>query len=275
MKTTSPVSNLKGTAVSPTEKVYYALRRAIGSSNGNVVVFSALWPFLRMIGEAPDVFSRNIIDTLISNSRTVFMPAFTDGFKNGACDLDRTPSTTGALTEIFRNTKGVRRTVCPFFSFGVYGESSNQAVELRPRHAWGEGSLYEWFENNDATIITLGTHPTHCSFTHRAEWHCRSIIKYRYDKLFSGEIRHEGNTFSFQEMLAVRMLKPLPQIDWTWALNDFMGNGMKIYDVEGVKISAMRASAKMKVLIPLIEKDPLCLIKNKLDFMEVSCEGKN
>jgi aminoglycoside N3'-acetyltransferase len=251
------------------KNVYDALYSLLSDKSRHIVVYSAIWPFARGIKASQQDFCKSLIDILIDRSKTLFMPTFTNGFVNGVCDLDHTPSTTGVLTEIFRNTPGVRRTVCPFFSFGVFGENTNETVQLRPQNAWGEGSLYEWFDDNNAYILTLGTHPTHCSFTHRAEWLCRNIIKYRYEKKFSGQIVHEGDKFDFQEILFVKNLQPSPKNDWTWAVDEFIKGGMEIVEVDGIKISLMKAKKKLEILVPMINSDPLVLIKNKDDFKAI------
>lgn len=235
--------------------------------NRPVVVYSAIFPFMRFIQNNPQSFCDDLIEVLAANSATLFMPAFTDGFKNGFCNLDEEKSTTGVLTEIFRQKKGVKRTLSAFFSFSVLGKSQKETISLRPKHAWGEGSLYEWFEQNDAYIVTIGTHPTHCSFTHRAEWLCKDIIPYRYDKKFEGTIIRNGQEIFIEEILLVRNLDPSPVNDWTWATKDFLNAGMNLFEIDGIKISSISAKAKMDIIVPMVKKDPLALIKNKNDFI--------
>ena len=212
-----------------------------------IVVYSAIWPFVHVMKDNPQEFCDKLIEILQENSETLFMPTFTDGFKDGICNLDTEKSTTGILTEIFRQKNDVKRTISAFFSFGVYGKDANETAALRPKEAWGGGSLYEWFEHNDAQIITIGTHPTHCSFTHRAEWLTKDIIKYRYNKEFKGQIISNKQTIDITETLLVRNLDPSPRNDWKWATNIFIKNGMNIIDVDGIQISSMSAKTKMDI----------------------------
>lgn len=231
-----------------------------------IVVYSAMFPFMRYMQNNPQDFCGELIEILINNSASVFMPTFTNGFKDGFCNLDTEKSTTGSLTEIFRKRDSVKRTLSAFFSFGVIGEAQKETVNLKAKHAWGEGSLYEWFEQEDAQILTIGTHPTHCSFTHRAEWHCKDTIPYRYDKTFEGTVIRDGEKIHLTETLLVRNLNPSPINDWTWAVNDFINDGMKIISVNNIQISKISAKKKMDILFPMVKKDPLVLIKNKDDF---------
>lgn len=238
--------------------------------NKNVVVYSAIFPFVKLIKNKPEEFCNDVLDILINNSSTLFLPTFTSGFKNGLCNLDGEPSSTGVLTEIFRKRDEVQRTFCPFFSFGVFGECANETIVLRPIEAWGKGSLYEWFYNNKVTILTLGTHPTHCSFTHYAEWLMKDLITYRYDKSFEGKITYNGKTEDCKTALFVRNLDPSPMNDWTWAINEFLNAGMKMEEFQGIKISAINAKNKIDALLPLIEKDPYCLISNSELFKNMT-----
>lgn len=247
------------------KKINIALRE-LNIKDKPIVVYSAMFPFVRAIQKDPQCFCDDLIEVLINNSATLFMPTFTDGFKNGSCNLDLEKSTTGTLTEIFRQKKEVKRTLSAFFSFGVIGKSQKEIISLKPKHAWGKGSLYEWFEQNDAQIITIGTHPTHCSFTHRVEWLCKDVIKYRHNKEFEGTIIRDGEKIPLKETLYVRNLSPSPKNDWKWAINDFVKAGMKIIDIDGIKISCINAKTKINLLVPMVRKDPLILITNKDDF---------
>lgn len=240
--------------------------------NKNIVIYSAVYPFVNFMNGNPVSFCNDVIDIFTQNADTVFMPTFTDGFTNGICNLDKEKSLTGALTEIFRNTEGVKRTFCPFFSFGVYGKYQKETVALRPKEAWGSGSLYEWFYNNDVTIVTFGTHLTHCSFTHYAEWLMRDKITYRYNKDFSGKIILDGQEENCKTTLFVRQLNPSPHNNWMWAIPNYLSVGMNILDFHGIQISAISARNKIDCLLPLVEKDNYCLIDNKESFIK---KGEN
>ncbi len=230
-----------------------------------LVVFSAMFPFMRYLGGNADGFCTELIDILQENSASLFMPTFVS-FSGDVCNLDTEVSTTGALTEIFRKRSDTERTLSAFFPFSVSGDDRDEVCALEPADAWGDSSLYEWFEQNDAYILTLGCHTTHCSFTHRVEWLCKEIITYRYDKDFVNKIIYKGKERLLNERLFVRQLEPEPVNDWTWATNTFLRNGMQIVNIEGIKLSLMNAKNKIETLLPLVKADPLVLLKNKEDF---------
>lgn len=251
------------------EDLKTALENVIESDGRPVVVFSAIWPILRAAKLKPEDTCNEIIKILeeLPNSPTILMPTFTNGFNNGECNLDTEPSSTGALTEFFRVKENTRRTACPFFPFSASGSKANEIFQLRPKDAWGEGSLYEWIYNENAEIVTIGTHPTHCSFTHYAEWLLKEKIPYRFSKEFSGKVIHEGKEEDLSTSLYVRKYEPAPAInDFTFLLNDFVSAGMKIETVDGIAVSAIDAKAKINVALQAMDKDNLALITNKDDF---------
>jgi len=250
------------------EELKVNLKEIIGNKDRPVAVFSALWPLLRASKLSGKELSKEILSILneILDGRTLLMPAFASGFKDGVCNLDNDPSYTGALSEYFRMQPGTRRTVCPFFSFAVNGTDSEELVELCPKDAWGRGSLYDWMYDNDVKIVTIGTHPTHCSFSHYAEWVMRDLISYRYSKEFSGSVIHEGRKFDVNFNMFVRRLEPMAINDFTWLLKKYKENGMQHRTVEGVSISSMNSKRKIDLITGMIEKDPLVLVKNREDF---------
>ncbi|OGI17027.1 MAG: hypothetical protein A2255_10785 [Candidatus Melainabacteria bacterium RIFOXYA2_FULL_32_9] len=246
-----------------------ALKNLLGNDSRPIVIYSAIWPFARIVKLPEKELCKAILDILVNVTgpdRTLFMPTFTNGFKDGICDLDKELSLTGTLSEEFRKLKHVRRTICPFFSFAALGPDTSKVVNLRPIDAWGEDSLYEWLHNNDAHIVTLGLHPTHCSFTHRAEWLTKDKITYRYIKEFDGNIIHEGQKIPVKERLFVRQLNPSPINDFTWLLDKYKQSGMQQIIIEGISISEMSAKAKINTILEVLEIDSLALIKNRNEF---------
>ena len=170
-----------------------ALYEMLKDDERPVAVFSALWPLIRATRlPGPEVCDAlfDIISTLTCN-RTLLMPAFPPVLTNGICNLDTAPSTTGELSEKLRTQPDSRRTVCAFFSFAIRGPHADEIVSLAPLEAWGKGSLYHWMYDQNIHIVTIGVHPTHCSFSHFAEWLAREKIPYRYPKKFSIEFIHE------------------------------------------------------------------------------------
>jgi aminoglycoside N3'-acetyltransferase len=244
------------------------LEELIGNEHKPIVIFSALWPLLRISNISGEKLCDRLLKILkeIVKERTLLMPSFTEGFKNGLCNLDLEKSQTGALSEYFRVQTDSRRSVCPFFSFIACGAEASEIISLRPRDVWGEGSLYEWMYKKNIKIVTIGIHPTHCSLTHYAEWVMRDFITYRYIKKCTGRIIHEGRDFLVNLNVFARSLRPKAINDFTWLLDKYSQNSMKIRMINGIYISSMDAKPKINLLIKIIKNDSLALVKNRVDF---------
>ena len=111
-----------------------------------------------------------------------------------------------------------------------------------------------------------GVHPTHCSFTHYAEWLMRDLISYRYSKEFSGNVIHEGNAFDVKFNMFVRCLEPPVISDFTWLLDTYKENGINLSVVDGVSVSSMDAKQKIDLITEAMQKDSLALVKNRHEF---------
>ena len=148
-----------------------ALDELMPEADRPVVVYSAAWPIMRELGRADQPAVEQIVDVILeaAGDRTVCMPTFTRGYHDGVSNLDNELSSTGIISELFRQRPGTSRTLSAFFSFAARGPMAAQVRNLKPADAWGDGSLYEWMESSAARFIMLGAHPTHCSYLHRLE----------------------------------------------------------------------------------------------------------
>lgn len=250
------------------DTVKSAVRDAVGDDQRPVVVFSSAWPFLRAMG-ANDLRSvEQLLDALLEGigHRTVLMPTFTDGFVNGRCDLDTGSSSTGVITECFRKRPGSRRTLSAYFSFAATGRDLPEFIDLRPADAWGDQSLYEWMERRDVCFLMFGTHATHSSYFHRAEWLLRKQIAYRYPKTFRGSVTREGRGIELEETLFVRRLDPPVVNDFTVLLPALDSAGLRRRTIEGIGISSHYAQPAMAAILDALERDPYLLVKNRRDY---------
>lgn len=245
----------------------------ISSSDKPVVIFSGMWPFFKLINKDPKDVTESFVNTLmqvIGENRGLLMPTFSDGYSNGVCNLDEEPSKNGVLTEQFRKTNNVHRTLSAFFSFCIWSNNQNlvkKVIDLQPKYAWGDGSLYEWMELENVHFIMLGVHPITCSYLHRMEWLVADRIRYRYNKLFSGRVIRDGNFIDVEETLFVRSLNPPVVHDFYVIYENLLRGGLEVEKTHGISIAHMRAQNIKKILLPLIKEDPFVLVKNREDFL--------
>jgi aminoglycoside N3'-acetyltransferase len=241
----------------------------LGDDKRPILVSSALWPLTRALKRpAVDVVDP-VIEMLIDAAgphRTLIMPTLTKGFSNGFCDLDTEPSITGNLTEAFRRRPGVRRTASVFSSYSAIGPERDEFVELKIDQVWGEGSHLAWLEARNAHFLMLATHATHCVYLHRIEWLFRDRLPYRYEKVFTGKMRHEGREREVRERFFVRSLQPEVHQDFTKLLPRLLKGGMHLVTPHGISIAHMDADAMRAAICPAFEGDPLVAVSNPQDF---------
>ena len=239
----------------------------------SLAVFGAAWPLARAFRQTPNWVAETLSGELARAfpSTTILMPTFTDGFgADGLCDLDRRPSSTGIISEVFRLRPDARRSRSAFFSFAIVGPEQDALVELAPQEAWGENSVYYWMREADTQIVTIGLHPTHCSFSHLIEWLHRDRVTYRFNKLFQGRLRHEGREYDWQETLLVKRRNPEPINDFTWLLPYYVQAGMRLETTDGIAVSSISAATKIEVMDQMMQKDPYAMIKNRSEMLACS-----
>jgi len=244
------------------------LRELLGDDQRPVVVFSSAWPFFHAMGRANPSAVKDILEVVIDSvgERSLLMPSFSAGYKDGVCDLDSAPSLTGVISEVFRRDYAEVRTLSAFFSFAALGPAAKQVSELMPEDAWGDGSIYHWMEQQNARFILLGTDSTHCSYLHRVEWLLRDIIAYRYVKAFEGTLRRSGKEMLCREQLFVRSLEPEARNDFTVLKETLAASGMVSTDVQGVPLAFYDAEQVLSSVLPVMKNDPLLAVINKNDF---------
>lgn len=250
------------------DELNIVLRELLGDDDRPIVVFSSAWPFFRAIGRAGPEVVEELLQAVMdaAGKRSLLMPAFSDGYRNGICDLDSTPCSTGVLAEAFRRKQGNVRTLSAFFSFSVRGPAIAEVSDLMPVDAWGDGSIYHWMELQNARFLMLGTHPTHCSYLHRIEWLLRDEIDYRYVKVFDGVLRRDGKDIPSREQLFVRCLKPEVVHDFTVLKGFLESAGMVTTAVQGVPLALYDAQQVLCSILPAMKNEPLLTVANKDDF---------
>ena len=237
-----------------------------------ILVACAIWPLARALRQPPDELANAMIDALLAHvgpEGHVVMPTLVQGYRDGFCDLDTEPATTGLMTEIFRQRPGVRRTCCVFSSYAVAGPDSEAFVFLRPEEVWGRGSHLEWMEQRDGHCLMIGTHPTHSVYLHRMEHVVADSLPYRFRKTIGGQVRHEGRLCHITETLLVRVLDPKAEQDFTRLLPALTANGMHVDKLQDTSFASMSMAAMRCTVEPILRRDPLAVIANRQDF-----EGK-
>jgi aminoglycoside 3-N-acetyltransferase len=153
-----------------------ALRR-LGLQDGDVVmVHSSFDRFAGFTGKPTDVIQ--VLQEAVGPGGTVLMPTlpFTGtaveyASRGGVFDVRRTPSQVGLLTELFRRSPGVLRSVHPTHPVAARGHHANQmlAGHHLARTPCGEGTPYARLYEHDGRILCLGAGIESLTFFHYVE----------------------------------------------------------------------------------------------------------
>jgi aminoglycoside N3'-acetyltransferase len=228
-----------------------------------IVVYSGLFAIARALPPPEERLAANVLDCLLSAAgpdRTVLMPTYTSGFREGRIDLSRAACTTGMVNERFRCMSGTLRTASAFFSFAVRGPDAAELAALRPANAWGEHSVFDWIDRHNATLVMIGVPWAMCSFLHRAEWLAR--VPYRYDKRFTGTCVIDGAEETLTETLFVRSLDPPAWNIWP-DLEDLLApHGMRRFTIGRGYAASMAARDLMGAITPVLGRDPFRFVQN-------------
>jgi aminoglycoside N3'-acetyltransferase len=155
----------------------YDFLKSLGITTGMHVMMHS--SFRRIRAAFPGVKPGEVINTLqslVTHNGSLIMPAFTYCFKkntgkNEDYDQERSPSKAGAISEVFRTSRGVVRTASPTHSFCLWGLVNKYIDENNtPRSPLGAGSVLEWLaQQQDAYILLLGVDFKALSFGHYIE----------------------------------------------------------------------------------------------------------
>lgn len=167
--------------------------QAAGVRSGDTIfVHSAVLSFGKPAMENPETLLQALSDILkkaVGKKGTVIMPTFTYSFtKKEPFNVQRSPSTVGALTEYFRTEPGIERTKDPLFSVALHGQKTPLfSGTIQDRYdSYGKGSIFDLLYRYDAKIVFLGATVQSMTFLHYIEQ--SHGVPYRFKKIFRGTI---------------------------------------------------------------------------------------
>jgi aminoglycoside N3'-acetyltransferase len=261
------------------DEIKDGISELLGVSDRPVVLYSAAWPFMRAMSCPKADVAKVVSDSVLSAvaPRTLLAPTFTNGFgPDGLIDLDREPGTSGAISEAIRLHPASARTASAFFSYSIIGADQEVLVGLRPKDAWGSGSVYDWMANNDVSLLMIGVSETTCSFIHIVEWLARELVPYRVVKQVHGRVVLGGKTEELRERLFVRRPELEAQSRFLHLSPLLKEAGLKRLVVGGIPYSCINARAVVSAILPAVRRDPLYLIENSEDVKKrlAAIEGR-
>lgn len=136
------------------------------SRGQKVIMHSSLRSFGTVEGAADAVILA--LEEVITKEGLIMMPAFTYG--KGVYDPQETPSQTGAITEAFRKSSGVKRSLHPTHSLCAWGKDAEGFLSGHDREApFQKGSPLERFSREGGFVMLAGVTQVANSLIHVAQ----------------------------------------------------------------------------------------------------------
>lgn len=145
----------------------------------------------------------NVLKEAVGESGTIIMPAFSYSFcEKEVFDVQNSKSTVGLLTEYFRNSEGVSRTVHPIFSFSVWGRRKEEFLDIST-DAFSMESVYGKMIQSNDKMIMLGADKGYTIYYLAEE---NVGVSHRFFKNFSGIVRDKEKEYELTVPYYVRHL---------------------------------------------------------------------
>jgi aminopeptidase-like protein/aminoglycoside N3'-acetyltransferase len=144
--------------------------------------------------------ARSLYDAIrgvVGESGTILAPAFTFSFcRQEPFDVESTPTVSGPwndfteLAELVRSLPGSVRSADPIFSTAGAGPEAQQLLSGLPRNCLGPDCVHDRLRRAGGKICILGVGLYEAIYRHHVESVER--VPWRYDKLFTGQVREGG-----------------------------------------------------------------------------------
>lgn len=178
----------------------------LGIGKGDTICVHSQIYSLGMAGMPRNEYLNTILNVLkeaVGENGTIIMPVFSYSFcEKQVFDVQKSESTVGLLTEFFRNSEDVSRTVHPIFSFSVWGRRKEEFMEISV-DAFSMESVYgKMIESNDKMIL-FGADKGYTIY-YLAEQ--KVGVSHRFFKNFPGIVRNEEREYELTVPYYVRHL---------------------------------------------------------------------
>lgn len=190
--------------------------------------------------------------------RNILFPTFTFSFCNGVSyDINKSKTKMGALNEFARKQPESERSMDPLMSNILIGDDKDLITNLSS-HSIGKGSTYDKLHTkNGVKFLFLGTQVGAC-FTYMHYIEKILNVKYRYDRIFRGEVINTNNEVSVEECtLFVRYNKVFPgNGTFSYEENLLKNRFSQKTQVGDSSITIVNESKAYELYVDLIKKNP-------------------
>jgi len=242
-----------------------ALEEVIWPTDQVVIIHSGIWTFGHLLGvpisQVPDAIL-DAISGVVGEERTLLMPTFTLSYtKTRTFNLLETKPETGILGQALLKHTGALRTISALNSFAAKGPHSGFVRDLQGKTLWGEGTIWEWFEQVDARICSIGLPLLRAiSIAHRAEEIAQ--VPYRYFKTFKGTwCDGRGNVKDWKETMFVRALAA--RLNYEPIVESLNKRSLVLTPKGRIPVESALSHDIVQVTLELLKGDPLIFVSNR------------
>lgn len=180
--------------------------RSLGIEKGNTVCVHSQIYSLGIAGMPRNEYLNMILKVFkdaVGKDGTIIMPTFSYSFcDNQVFDLQNSKSAVGILTEFFRNSEGVSRTLHPIFSFSVWGKRREEFMK-NSTDAFSMDSVYGKMIKSNDKMVMLGADKGYTIYYLAEE---KVGVSHRFFKNFSGIVRDGEKEYELTVPYYVRHL---------------------------------------------------------------------
>jgi len=248
-----------------TEKDIAVALSEVGCRKGDTVfVHSDVGVFGKLLCLDRNLFFEsiwNVIRESVSPDGAVIMPAFTYSFCNDEpFDVRNSKSKVGVLSEYFRKTPDIVRTLHPIFSVAIWGQDKEQ-LAMVGKDSFDEGSIFGKLHEKNGKIVFFGARFQTCTYAHYIEQ--MHGVPYRYVKTFEGRIICGDKEWKDSCTFLVRDLEKNVFSDFSKFERHLDENNLlKQVTLGNGNISLVGAEVFFEECIKLLNEDIYFLLKN-------------
>lgn len=246
--------------VSDLQKVLWEL----GIRNGDTVCVHSQTYSLGMAGMPKNQYLNMLLKTIkeaVGDNGTIIMPAFSYSFcEKQTFDVQKSKSTVGLLTEFFRTSEGVVRTIHPIFSFSVWGKRKEEFLNIST-DAFSMESVYGKMIRSNDKIMLLGADKGYTIYYLAEE---RVGVSHRYFKEFSGLVRDGEKEYEMTVPYYVRCLDKRSEEDPQRVSSYLLEKGIeKRIPFGWGGISCFSCRPMFESIVEMLRKDEAYFLKEK------------
>ena len=235
--------------------------KTVGVVAGDQIYVASFTPILGITEKLlPETISA--LQEAVSPSGTLIMPAFNwDYCKTGFFHHAETPSQVGILTEAFRKSSGVARTVTPpWNTFCAWGNQANSIKQIQAHTAFGADSVTQYLVDHNVKFLLLGcNYNDGCILVHWLEEKLR--VPYRNLKKFIGKVQLQDSLIDDESTMYARDFIINPVLDSSPFTNVFdTTSAVKKSKLGLGTVRCFSSLDYIRFMTPYLEKDLICLL---------------